>query len=53
MVTRRFMTDRPYGAAILAALHAGRRSGYFGSIDGDSAAAMRYTEIRLRKLPMN
>jgi DNA gyrase subunit A len=24
--------------------------GNFGSIDGDSAAAMRYTEIRMRKI---
>lgn len=24
--------------------------GNFGSIDGDSAAAMRYTEVRMRKL---
>ena len=27
--------------------------GNFGSIDGDSAAAMRYTEVRMAKLPMN
>ena len=24
--------------------------GNFGSVDGDSAAAMRYTEVRMRKL---
>ena len=27
--------------------------GNFGSVDGDSPAAMRYTEIRMRSLPMN
>ncbi len=27
--------------------------GNFGSIDGDSAAAMRYTEVRMAKLPTN
>ncbi|QUJ06361.1 hypothetical protein KCP69_11560 [Salmonella enterica subsp. enterica] len=36
-------------ARYLAALHAGDGQGNFGSIDGDSAAAMRYTEIRLAK----
>jgi hypothetical protein len=30
--------------------HAGRRQGNFGSIDGDSAAAYRYTECRLQKI---
>ena len=27
--------------------------GNFGSVDGDNAAAMRYTEIRMSKYPMN
>jgi DNA gyrase subunit A len=27
--------------------------GNFGSIDGDNAAAMRYTEIRMKKWPKN
>ena len=27
--------------------------GNFGSVDGDSAAAMRYTEARMSKISMN
>ena len=33
-----------------SSLHPGGWSGNFGSIDGDSAAAMRYTEIRMSKI---
>jgi len=29
---------------------ADRRAGNFGSVDGDSAAAMRYTEVRMARL---
>jgi len=32
------------------ALSFGRWKGNFGSVDGDSPAAMRYTEARLNKL---
>jgi hypothetical protein len=35
---------------VLAAIPAGRRLGEFGSLDGDSAAAMRYTECRLARV---
>jgi DNA gyrase subunit A len=35
---------------ILAPLPADRRQGNFGSVDGDGAAAYRYTECRLQKI---
>ena len=45
----RLRYHRPYGARLLHALCANRRSGNFGSVDG-LAAAMRYTEIRMEKI---
>ena len=41
---------RPDGAAVLAALPAGRRPGQLRLVDDDPAAAMRYTECRLARL---
>lgn len=42
--------NRSYGSGLFHALSVGRRQGNFGSVDGDGAAAMRYTEVRLKKL---
>ena len=39
-----------FGARLEHALYIGWRTSNFGSVDGDSAAAMRYTECRLSKM---
>ena len=41
-----------YGTGLVNQISAGRRSWNFGSVDGDGAAAMRYTEARLSKISM-
>ena len=38
-------------AQILPCATAGGRAGQFGNVDGDNAAAMRYTEARMTRLP--
>jgi len=45
--TPRSTGARPARPAVLDALSAVDGQGYFGSVDGDSAAAMRYTECPL------
>ena len=41
-----------YGSGLVHPLPAGRRPWNFGSVDGDGAAAMRYTEARLSRISM-